>query len=127
MIEQKKHFMWALLRRTNFRRFCIIKSFNYELSIVISSLAEGGELYIISAYLVLFLQGASAGSVLVGSISYGKVSFGVNNDGKNPEKNPVSYSISYIVPPAQVIYSVIFLNLSHFCLFRDRELLFCYF
>ncbi|XP_047941197.1 tripeptidyl-peptidase 2 isoform X1 [Salvia hispanica] len=47
-------------------------------------------------------KGASAGSVLVGSISYGKVSFGVNNDAKNPEKNPVSYSISYIVPPAQV-------------------------
>ncbi|KAH6782852.1 tripeptidyl peptidase ii [Perilla frutescens var. hirtella] len=47
-------------------------------------------------------KGASAGSVLVGSISYGKVSFGVNNEGKNPEKNPVSYSISYIVPPAQL-------------------------
>lgn len=51
----------------------------------------------------LYLQGTSAGSVLVGAISYGKVSFGVNNDGKNPEKNPASYSISYIVPPAQVI------------------------
>ncbi|GFP82230.1 tripeptidyl-peptidase 2 [Phtheirospermum japonicum] len=46
-------------------------------------------------------KGTSAGSVLVGAISYGKVSFGVNNDAKNPEKNPVSYSISCIVPPAQ--------------------------
>ncbi|KAK4492767.1 hypothetical protein RD792_000087 [Penstemon davidsonii] len=47
-------------------------------------------------------KGTSAGSVLIGSISYGKVSFGVNNEGKNPEKNPVSYNISYIVPPTQV-------------------------
>ncbi|KAL6541573.1 tripeptidyl-peptidase II Tpp2 [Orobanche gracilis] len=45
-------------------------------------------------------KGTSVGSILVGAISYGKVSFGVN-DAKNPEKNPVSYSISCIVPPAQ--------------------------
>ncbi|KAG8381312.1 hypothetical protein BUALT_Bualt06G0109300 [Buddleja alternifolia] len=47
-------------------------------------------------------KGTPAGSVMVGAISYGKVSFGVNNDAKNPEKNPVSYSISYIVPPIQI-------------------------
>ncbi|KAK6155694.1 hypothetical protein DH2020_009942 [Rehmannia glutinosa] len=47
-------------------------------------------------------KGHSAGSVLVGAISYGKVSFGVNNEAKNPEKNPVSYSISCIVPPVQL-------------------------
>ncbi|KAK6155687.1 hypothetical protein DH2020_009935 [Rehmannia glutinosa] len=47
-------------------------------------------------------KGTSAGSVLVGAISYGKVSFGVNNEAKNPEKNPVSYSISCIVPPVQL-------------------------
>ncbi|KAL8049655.1 hypothetical protein ABFX02_06G033300 [Erythranthe guttata] len=47
-------------------------------------------------------KGVAAGSVLVGAISYGKVSFGVNNEGKNPEKNPVSYSISYIVPPTPI-------------------------
>ncbi|XP_011076155.1 tripeptidyl-peptidase 2 isoform X2 [Sesamum indicum] len=46
-------------------------------------------------------KGISAGSVLIGAISYGKVAFGVNNEGKNPEKNPVSYCISYIVPPVQ--------------------------
>ncbi|KAL0371709.1 UNVERIFIED_CONTAM: Tripeptidyl-peptidase 2 [Sesamum calycinum] len=46
-------------------------------------------------------KGISAGSVLVGAISYGKLAFGVNNEGKNPEKNPVSYSISYVVPPVQ--------------------------
>ena len=49
-----------------------------------------------------YLQGASAGSVLIGSISYGKVSFGVNNDGKSPEKNPAYYKVSYVVPPVQV-------------------------
>ncbi|KAL7107112.1 hypothetical protein ACP275_06G033500 [Erythranthe tilingii] len=47
-------------------------------------------------------KGVAAGSVLVGAISYGKVSFGVNNEGKNPEKNPVSYSVSYIVPPTPI-------------------------
>ncbi|KAM7499661.1 hypothetical protein LguiA_024075 [Lonicera macranthoides] len=39
------------------------------------------------------------GSVLLGAISYGKLSFGVQREGKNPEKNPVSYRISYLVPP----------------------------
>ncbi|KAL0304275.1 UNVERIFIED_CONTAM: Tripeptidyl-peptidase 2 [Sesamum radiatum] len=47
-------------------------------------------------------KGISAGSVLVGAISYGKVAFSINNEGKNPEKNPVSYCISYIVPPVQI-------------------------
>ncbi|GER46667.1 tripeptidyl-peptidase [Striga asiatica] len=49
-----------------------------------------------------FPKGTSAGSVLVGAISYGKVSFGVNNDATNPEKNPAHYTISCIVPPAQL-------------------------
>lgn len=109
MIEQKKHFMWALLPRTSFLRFYITKSSNCQLLIFISSIAEGGIIYCYCQYFVSFLQGTSAGSVLVGSISYGKISFGVNNEGKNP----VSYSISYIVPPAQVIYPLIFLNISH--------------
>ncbi|XAR53659.1 Tripeptidyl-peptidase II [Bertholletia excelsa] len=39
------------------------------------------------------------GSVLLGIISYGKLSFGVKEEGKNPEKNPVSYQILYQVPP----------------------------
>jgi tripeptidyl-peptidase-2 len=42
------------------------------------------------------------GSVLLGAISYGKLSFGVQEEGKNPEKNPVSYRISYVVPPNKV-------------------------
>ncbi|XP_030500340.2 tripeptidyl-peptidase 2 [Cannabis sativa] len=39
------------------------------------------------------------GSVLCGAISYGKLSYHGDGDGKNPQKNPASYKISYIVPP----------------------------
>ncbi|KAF7813180.1 tripeptidyl-peptidase 2-like isoform X1 [Senna tora] len=39
------------------------------------------------------------GSVLVGAISYGKLSLG---ESKNPESHPVSYRVSYIVPPNKV-------------------------
>lgn len=49
------------------------------------------------------LQNSPEGSVLLGAISYGKLSFGVQQEGKNPEKNPVSYRISYLVPPNKVI------------------------
>ncbi|XP_027363708.1 tripeptidyl-peptidase 2-like isoform X2 [Abrus precatorius] len=42
------------------------------------------------------------GSVLVGSISYGKLSFAGQGEHKNPEKHPVSYRISYIVPPHKI-------------------------
>ncbi|KAM7273027.1 hypothetical protein ACFE04_027691 [Oxalis oulophora] len=41
------------------------------------------------------------GSVLVGAISYGKLSFS-QGEGKNPQKNPVSYTISYVVPPEKI-------------------------
>lgn len=41
------------------------------------------------------------GSVLLGAISYGKLSFGVQDEGNNPENNPVSYVISYNVPPTK--------------------------
>ncbi|KAL2920688.1 Tripeptidyl-peptidase 2 [Bienertia sinuspersici] len=39
------------------------------------------------------------GSLLVGAISYGRVSFSGEKDGGDPEKNPVSYQIYYVVPP----------------------------
>ncbi|XP_050387526.1 tripeptidyl-peptidase 2, partial [Argentina anserina] len=39
------------------------------------------------------------GSVLLGAISYGKLSYVEKGEGKDPQKNPVSYQISYIVPP----------------------------
>ncbi|KAH0935292.1 hypothetical protein HID58_012409 [Brassica napus] len=38
------------------------------------------------------------GSVLLGEISYGKLSFD-DKEGKNPKDNPVSYPISFVVPP----------------------------
>ncbi|XP_020240475.1 tripeptidyl-peptidase 2 isoform X2 [Cajanus cajan] len=42
------------------------------------------------------------GSVLVGSISYGRLSFAGQGDHKNPEKHPVSYRLSYILPPNKI-------------------------
>ncbi|KAJ4706019.1 Tripeptidyl-peptidase 2 [Melia azedarach] len=39
------------------------------------------------------------GSILLGVISYGKLSFAGQGAGKNPQKNPVSYQIAYVVPP----------------------------
>lgn len=39
------------------------------------------------------------GTVLTGAISYGKVSFLDNEGGNNAAQNPVSYPLSYIVPP----------------------------
>nr|GEW39471.1 tripeptidyl-peptidase 2 isoform X2 [Tanacetum cinerariifolium] len=42
------------------------------------------------------------GSVLLGSISYGKPSAEVSDQGNDPEKNPVSYQITYQVPPTKV-------------------------
>ncbi|KAF5457840.1 hypothetical protein F2P56_021917 [Juglans regia] len=39
------------------------------------------------------------GSVLLGAISYGKLSFAGQEVGKNPQKNPASYQLSYILPP----------------------------
>ncbi|KAL5069857.1 hypothetical protein RYX36_020744 [Vicia faba] len=42
------------------------------------------------------------GSVLVGSISYGKLSVSGQGEHKNPEKHPASYKISYIVPPNKI-------------------------
>ncbi|PKI50720.1 hypothetical protein CRG98_028862 [Punica granatum] len=42
------------------------------------------------------------GSLLVGAISYGKLSSAGSGEGKNPQKNPVSYQISYVVPPNKV-------------------------
>jgi tripeptidyl-peptidase-2 len=39
--------------------------------------------------------------MLVGEISYGKLSFD-EKEGKNPKDNPVSYPISYVVPPNKV-------------------------
>ncbi|CAI9260290.1 unnamed protein product [Lactuca saligna] len=47
-------------------------------------------------------KNSGEGSVLVGAISYGKPSAEVTDQGNDPEKNPVSYQISYRVPPTKV-------------------------
>ncbi|KAK3220701.1 hypothetical protein Dsin_014671 [Dipteronia sinensis] len=44
----------------------------------------------------------SQGSTLLGVISYGKLSFAGQEEGKNPRKNPVSHQIAYSVPPYKV-------------------------
>lgn len=49
-----------------------------------------------------FLQGLPEGSVLFGAISYGKLSYFGQGARRNPEKNPASNQISYIVPPRKV-------------------------
>ncbi|KAL5567987.1 hypothetical protein UlMin_024562 [Ulmus minor] len=43
-------------------------------------------------------KNAPQGSVLYGAISYGKLSYFGDGEGKNPQKNPASHQISYIVP-----------------------------
>ncbi|KAE8694263.1 Tripeptidyl-peptidase 2 [Hibiscus syriacus] len=45
-------------------------------------------------------KSCSQGSVLVGALYLGKLSYA---EGKNPQKNPVSYQISYVVPPSKVV------------------------
>ncbi|XP_044468114.1 tripeptidyl-peptidase 2-like isoform X2 [Mangifera indica] len=42
------------------------------------------------------------GSILFGVISYGKLSFAGQEEEKNPQKNPVTYEIAYVVPPNKV-------------------------
>ncbi|XWS50506.1 hypothetical protein CRYUN_Cryun12cG0092700 [Craigia yunnanensis] len=44
-------------------------------------------------------KNSSQGSVLLGAISHGKLSYAGQGEGKNPQKNPISYQISYVVPP----------------------------
>lgn len=49
-----------------------------------------------------YMQNCSEGSVLLGTVSYGKL-----NEGKDSQKNPASYQISYMVPPTKVNNCVI--------------------
>ena len=55
------------------------------------------------------LQNTPQGSVLVGEISYGKLSFD-DKEGKNPKDNPVFYPISFVVPPKKVSKNYRFLS-----------------
>ncbi|KAK1307536.1 hypothetical protein QJS10_CPA09g01678 [Acorus calamus] len=58
--------------------------------------------------LVLFIErkldkkNCPPGSVLVGKISYGKMSLGARNENQNQQSSPVSYHISYVVPPPKL-------------------------
>ena len=56
------------------------------------------------------MQNCPEGSVLIGTISYGKVSSAVSEEGKKPNKNPTAYLLSYIVPPPKVNEPVAFLS-----------------
>ncbi|KAL4191574.1 hypothetical protein AMTRI_Chr07g81290 [Amborella trichopoda] len=47
-------------------------------------------------------KGCVTGSVLVGSICYGKLSLGLRKGGQNSQACPVTYRISYIVPPPKI-------------------------
>ncbi|XP_077225985.1 tripeptidyl peptidase ii [Tasmannia lanceolata] len=47
-------------------------------------------------------KNCSPGSVLLGAISYGKLSLGVKKEAQNPQEFPVSYQISYVVPPNKI-------------------------
>lgn len=48
------------------------------------------------------MQNSQQGSVLIGAISYGKLSFSDQQEKNNPEKHPASCRISYVVPPNKV-------------------------
>jgi len=61
------------------------------------------------------VQNSTQGSLLLGAISYGKLSFGQQEEGKNPLKNPVSYQLSYIVPPNKVEKHSVMYFFSLFC------------
>lgn len=61
------------------------------------------------------MQNCTQGSLLLGAISYGKLSFGQQEEGKNPLKNPVSYQLSYIVPPNKVEKHSVMYFFSLFC------------
>ncbi|KAK9724622.1 hypothetical protein RND81_05G087400 [Saponaria officinalis] len=48
-----------------------------------------------------FPKNCPEGSLLIGTISYGKLSYAGDKGEGSPKKNPVSYQISYIVPPSK--------------------------
>ncbi|KAK8511926.1 hypothetical protein V6N12_074615 [Hibiscus sabdariffa] len=44
-------------------------------------------------------KNSSQGSILLGAISHGKLSYAGQEEQKSPRKNPVSYQIFYVIPP----------------------------
>ena len=102
MVGKKKHFTWARHLKTSFQRY-------YNLYIFLLGNNSVGITN------VNFSQNCQQGSVLVGAISFGKLSYLGNGEGKNPRKNPSRHQISYIVPPNKVlILSALYFDAVHF-------------
>ncbi|KAI5444495.1 variant 3, tripeptidyl-peptidase II Tpp2 [Lathyrus oleraceus] len=78
----------------------LIGNGSFKSSILIPGIKEG--LYLGPPQKEKLPKNSQQGSVLVGAISYGKLSFADQEEKKNPEKHPASYQISYVVPPNKV-------------------------
>lgn len=61
-----------------------------------------------------YLQNSPPGSTLLGAISYGKLSF-ASQEGGNPQKNPVSYQVAYLVPPNKVVKMLDYVDCLFIC------------
>jgi tripeptidyl-peptidase-2 len=72
---------------------------SFKSSLLIPGIKEG--LYLGPPQKEKLPKNSQQGSVLVGAISYGKLSF-ADQEKKDPEKHPASCRISYVVPPNKV-------------------------
>lgn len=73
---------------------------SFKSSLLIPGMKEG--LYIGPPQKEKLPKNSQQGSVLIGAISYGKLSFSDQQEKNNPEKHPASCRISYVVPPNKV-------------------------
>nr|XP_004516539.1 tripeptidyl-peptidase 2-like isoform X2 [Cicer arietinum] len=73
---------------------------SFKSSLLIPGIKEG--LYLGPPQKEKLPKNSQQGSVLVGAISYGKLSFADQDEQNNPEKHPASCRISYVVPPNKV-------------------------
>ncbi|GAB2265195.1 tripeptidyl-peptidase II Tpp2 [Dionaea muscipula] len=69
----------------------------FKSSVLVPGLKEG--FYIAPPSKDKLPKNCPEGSILVGEISYGKLTSDEQGNGKDPKKNPAFYQISYIVPP----------------------------
>ena len=110
--ENLKHSMWVLHLENNSQRH-ISSWFIFWLDI--NTIPQKHALDFVA------LQNAPPGAVLVGSITYGTVSTFNKTDGQK-QHDPVSYHISYIIPPSKVSNSKSSCHLSifyHRCCYDD--------
>ena len=110
--ENLKHSMWVLHLENNSQRY-ISSWFIFWLDI--NTIPQKHALDFVA------LQNAPPGAVLVGSITYGTVSTFNKTDGQK-QHDPVSYHISYIIPPSKVSISKSNCRLSifyHGCCYYD--------